>query len=91
MVWPFLAGAILYKFVLMIWILGFGSYSLAKLRHSLESRSKYDLKKLKDVDDRAKLRAIEVPAVAVDADEAVCPHCGQGYDARLPNCPRCKV
>lgn len=90
LVWPFVAGAIVIKLVLAVWVLGFGSIALAKLRFDLEKRDKYDLKRLKSVHERKELRGANVPLVAHDADEAVCPHCGQGYDARLPSCPRCR-
>lgn|GEM_PF-4847565 len=90
-IWPFVAGAIVIKLVLAIGIVGFGMVAMAKFRLGLESRGKYDLKRLERVHEREALKHAEVPVVAKDADEAYCMTCGEAFDGRHPACPRCKT
>ena len=82
---------IVIKLVLAIGIVGFGMVAMAKFRLGLESRGKYDLKRLERVHEREALRHAEVPMVAYDADEAYCMTCGEAFDGRHPACPRCKT
>lgn len=89
LIWPFFAGAIVIKLFLALWIMGFGMFSLAKFRHGLENRGKYDLKRLEQVHQKEELRKADLPAVNAGADEAYCVWCGEAYDARLPKCPTC--
>lgn len=89
LIWPFFAGALVIKLFLTLWILGFGMFALAKFRHGLENRGKYDLKHLERVHRSEELRQAEIPDVNQDADEAYCVWCGEAFDARLPKCPSC--
>jgi len=89
LIFPFLGGMILFRLVLVIWILGFGMFALAKFRHGLEGRGKYDLQRLRAVHEREEIEKAGIPLVAKDADEVVCPQCGTASPSRISVCPAC--
>lgn len=53
-------------------------------------RSRYDLSLLKEVHERKVLAELDPGHVSSEADEIVCPACGQPYPKRILLCPRCR-
>lgn len=53
-------------------------------------RSRYDLHALKEVDERERLRVIDVESEASDADQVLCLGCGNVFESSLPVCPHCR-
>jgi hypothetical protein len=52
-------------------------------------RDKYDLSRLREVDEEMREAALEPGHVSPDADEIFCLRCGRAYQARIPVCPYC--
>src|SRR5215218_6464474 len=50
---------------------------------------RYDLRTLRNFDDREELRKLRENERQVDTEQALCVHCGEVYDLRLPFCPNC--
>jgi hypothetical protein len=65
-------------------LVGGGSAALVFWRAGRE-RDRYSLAALREVMDAPE----EVPEVAADADEVVCPRCMEPYPAKRLVCPRC--
>lgn len=82
--WPVLSGLFLSKALVILWIVGFGSLSLAKFRLELGRRDTYDLRELRKIHDVA-----AVPPA--QSHLAYCVNCGDEFDGRIPQCPKCKT
>jgi hypothetical protein len=50
----------------------------------------YDLKVLREVDERMLIDSLDPGHVSEQADQVVCIRCGTTYRTRLPVCPNCR-
>lgn len=84
--WPFPAA----RAVLLLLIVAGLAGGIAECVRVRGPRDHYDLQVLRAVDEAEKRAEREREVPDAEADWVFCPQCGEEYDPRFPQCPKCQ-
>ena len=85
-IWPIVP---LFLALSSLFLVALAGLARAVYRHH-RAGDPYDLRALRELEDREEIRVLNEVEPEADADQALCIHCGEAYDSRLPFCPNCK-